>query len=583
MLNKLKILLFTFCFVMTFLAADAASSQIISTGVRKVSDNTINFTFYTSGDNLEKPIVKSKGDNEYTILLPNMSDSTSRALNIGATDGIVTSADVKTINEGAVTYTKINLKTSKPVTINAEMKKTAQTVSDSSSINNIVSKVNLINQDIQNTKNISDSSYSAPSQSVVKVSSVKDIIRQNSASAPKRNAIQEAVAVNSVSAHTPSVKKLDKSVNNKANSENIRNTKPVAAKPVSKPAENTTPADNASTVQNAEAAAVANLVDVDAAVPSDDDMMLSKIDESEFDNQIPVHSGGFSFVEGVKNVLFSPFTTIVLLSCLLLAFFGFLFRKLTANLSATKSINDSFIERLNGVLNKPKDKDFSKIVNNDKMTWQEKYRAFNKTNSESEKTETKEINNDYVFELNNEQSDADIVENEEEIVSEEITSSVEKNEEHKPAGFTNSILRPVSGIKPVKSSRLKSFDNTTVSKKSLKEKLDKIAENDSQNNQKPYSHATNTISKHPNPDNMRIMQSSAIDKDKEFYIVNENGEYSLLGRVKNRLVILKRFGKTAPSDLQVHRGAGNDFVVKAGSFRTQVNVTDTDMNIYSQV
>lgn len=561
---------------MTFLAADAAQNQIISTGVRKISDNTVNFTFYTSGDNLEKPIVKSKGNNEYTILLPNMSDNTSRAINIGATDGIVTSADVKTINEGAVTYTKVNLKTSKPITINAEMKKTAQTASDSSSINNIVSKVNLINQDIQNTKNISDSSYSKPSQPVMNVSSVKDIIRQNSASAPKKNAIQEAVAVNSVSAHTPSVKKLDKSVNNKSNSENIKNTKPSAEKNVNstpKPAENSVSAnsnDN-SVAKSAEEIAAANLVDVDEVLPSDEVLPLDEV------NHEPIYSGGFSLMESIKNILFSPFTTIVFLTCLLLAFFGFLFRKLTANLSATNSINDSFIEKLNGVLNKPKDKDFSQIVNNEKMSWQEKYRAFNKSNKESEKAETKEINNEYVLELTNDQPEDNEVAETENAVS-EVSSSVEKPEGRKLTGFTNSILRPASGIKPVQPRRLKSFDSAPASQKYVKEKLDKIVENRSKS-----SSVTNTVSKRPSAENMRILQSSAIDNDKEFYIVNENGEYSLLGRVKNRLVILKRFGKKLPSDLQVRRGRGNAFIVKAGDFRTQVGVTDTDMNIYSQV
>jgi len=610
MLNRLKVLLFTSCLLATMMSVNAAQNQIISTGVRKISDNTVNFTFYTSGDSLEKPIVKSKGDNEYTILLPNMSDNTSRSINISETGGIVTSADVKTINEGAVTYTKVNLKTSKPVIINAETKKTSQTVSDSSSISNIVSKVNLINQDIQNTKNISadNSSYTSSSQPAVRVSSVKDIIRQNSAAAPKKNAIQEAVAVNSVSAHTPSVKKIDKSANNKSNSENIKNsvktsenkaksvnnnTKPVA-KPISA-AENTKITKSPKDIDDL---ASANIADTDEIMPPED-VSLPKLDEEENVSQVPTYSDSFSLGDSIKNILFSPFTTIVLLTCLLVAFFGFLFKKLTANLSATKSINDSFIEKLNGVLNKPKSKDFSQIVNNENMNWQEKYKAFNETNNEADNVETKNVNSDYVFDLTNEQANEqinandvadteedlnidDLANQEEEMVSEVMDSS-EKDENHKFSGFANNVTKPVSSAKPVQSHKLKSFDNAPVQKQSLKEKLDKIVEDDNQSRSQVRSLVTNTIAKKSSADNMRIVQNSAIDRDKEFYIVNENGEYSLLGRVKNRLVILKRFGKNAPSDLQVHRSQGNAFVVKAGDFRTQVDVTDTDMNIYSQV
>ena len=573
MSNKFKILLFTSALFATVLCANAAQNQILSTGVRKVSDNTVNFTFYTQNENQEKPIVKSKGNNEYTILLPNLSDSTTRGINIAQTGGIVTSADVKTINEGAVTYTKVNVKTSKPVTINAETRKTSQTASELTNLNSIVSKVNLINKDIQTAKGttpVATQAVQSPkvSQTPVKASTVKDIIKQNSASAPKRNVIQEAVAVNNVASHTPDVKKIEKKEIEKTPTENIKNIKPVSnvtktskkavTKPVNKTPKVTAPVN---TEENKPTdIALSNVATVD----NDIDIIPEKIDnEISEDLSEPSYKNSFSLTEGFKKILFSPVTTVILLICALLAFFAFLFKKLTSNMSLSKNINDSLIEKLNSVLNRPKKKDFTDIVTNEKMSWQEKYRAFNEKNNTPAESENKKIDGNYVFELSNKKPENDNV-------------SETKSDNSRFRGFGNSQKQTTEN-KSSKSYKLKSFRNDSGSKQSMRDKLDDIMENETQKT------VTNSIKKAHDPQNMRIMLNSAIDNDREFYIVSDNDEYSLLGRVRNKLVILKNFGKTAPEDLQVRRAQGNSFIVKAGSYRTQIDVSDSDMNILAQV
>lgn len=548
MLNKLKAILFTFCVLSMFLCANAAQNQILSTGVRKVSDNTVNFTFYTSGDSLEKPIVKSKGNNEYTILLPNLSDNTSRSINIGATEGIVTSANVKTINEGAVSYTKINVKTSKPVTINAETRKTTQTSSDISNLNSIVSKVNLISQDVKSSANVQTSNLTKiepAQQSVMKASSVRDIIRQNSASAPKRNAIQQAVAVNTVSAHTPALKKSEKSEISKQKNENIKNIKTVSNVHKTEQVKELQQEVSSTNLLNEKAV-------MNTALPDDNVVTAPENTVENIPAEEPVTGSSHksTILDSIKNILFSPITTIVLLACLLLSVFALLFKKLTSNLSVSKSINDSFVEKLNGILNKPKEKDFSQIVNNDAMSWQEKYRAFNETNRQTNDLEHKKIDDNYVLDISNKKTDDEPVE------------VCKKADKHIFKGFERNTDAPLS-------------------RKAMSEKLDKIIDDESS---KSGTH--NTISnsiKSSSIENMRIMLNRSIDNDKEFYIVSENGEYSLMGRVRNKLLILKRFGQNAPTDLKVLRGQGDAFIVKAGNYKAQINVSDSDMNIYSNV
>lgn len=556
--NKLKITIFTLCIISTFLCSSATQNQILSTGIRKISDNTVNFTFYTQGESAEKPIVKSKGGNEYTILLPNLSDNSSGGINLNAAGGLVTSADVKTINEGAVTYTKINVKTSKPLTINAETRKTSQSASDLSNLNSIVSKVNLINQDIKTTKNIPAETPSAKASetNVVKSSAVKDIIRQNSASAPKKNAIQDAVAQSNVSSHTPNINKVEKTEISKQKNENIKNIKPVSnvSKTINTQVQNPIPQQKQAP-QTADEQPMNDIVSVNTAV---DDVSI--IPENVPENQVkdmflPVEKHKSSFIDRVKEILFSPLATIIILTSLLISVFALLFKKLTSNLSISQSINDSFIEKLNSILNKPKEKDYSKIVNDESMSWQEKYRAFNETNKSSQNKEKKKIDGNYVLEISNDKS-------------EEKPQSVDGS--HKFNGFDAGTEKVISKPSASKLHNLKSFNNQSVSKQDMIEKLDNISDKE-------------TAESSDHLVDMRILLSSSIDNDKEFYVVSENGLYSLLGRVKNRLVILKHLGHSAPQDLQVLRGQGNSFVVKAGDYRTQVDVTDTDMNLYSNV
>lgn len=186
------------------------ANSILNTTVRQTADNKLNLTFFTKGENVEKPVVKDKGGNQYVILLPNLIDNAGHKPDLRNAANIVSDVNVKTINEGAVTYTKVTITTKKPVTINAETRRTSQSASDLTGVNDILNKVNLISQDIQSSKEIQP--VSAAPAALPKMNSVQDILKNKNSIGTVKPAVdvkkelppQTVTApIKTVSAHVP--------------------------------------------------------------------------------------------------------------------------------------------------------------------------------------------------------------------------------------------------------------------------------------------------------------------------------------------------------------------------------------------
>ena len=103
--------------------ADSASS-LLQMDVKKSSvENTVDVTFYTTGEQ-KNSVVTRKSNNRYVVLLPNVSSSASVAPSIGGVKDLITDIDVKHVNDGIGGYTKITFGTTKPISIKTHMKKT---------------------------------------------------------------------------------------------------------------------------------------------------------------------------------------------------------------------------------------------------------------------------------------------------------------------------------------------------------------------------------------------------------------------------------------------------------------------------
>lgn len=70
-----------------------------------------------------------------------------------------------------------------------------------------------------------------------------------------------------------------------------------------------------------------------------------------------------------------------------------------------------------------------------------------------------------------------------------------------------------------------------------------------------------------------------IDNNKGFYIVNLEGKSALIGKVNDEVFVLKRFNSNVTSPIQVRQDNANVYMVKAGGFKSLVEVNDKKMGV----
>lgn len=70
-----------------------------------------------------------------------------------------------------------------------------------------------------------------------------------------------------------------------------------------------------------------------------------------------------------------------------------------------------------------------------------------------------------------------------------------------------------------------------------------------------------------------------IDNNKGFYIVNVDGKSALIGKVNDEVFVLKRFDSNVTNPIQVRHDNANVYMVKAGGFKSLVEVTNDKMGV----
>ncbi len=348
------------------------TNSILSTSVRKTAENKLNLTFYTKGENVEKPIVKDKGANQYVILLPNHTNSAGHIPDFKNASDIVSDVNVKTINEGAVTYTKVSITTKKPVTINAETRKTSQSAADLTGVNDIISKVNLISQDIQSSKSIQPAApVQAAAPAMPKLNSVQDILNNKNSIGTVKPAVdvkKETPAamtapVKSVSAHVPANTSAIKADSKKLKNENIKNVRLEAVKNIDK-------------LENNIKSSVKNNVTVNDEEP---ETIMPPVNEEApvIEEVIPQH--GFN----ASKILASPMLLITILLLGIAFLVMSLLSKMKSALEQSSEIDKSFVERMNASVAVEKN-DLAHIAENKELNWQEKYNSLKEDENEKQ-------------------------------------------------------------------------------------------------------------------------------------------------------------------------------------------------------
>lgn len=122
MINKKNI--FALATLMCLAFAPANASNLVQMDIKKTSDNAVDVTFYTTGIS-SNPMVTRKSNNKYVVLMPSVAGNSASAPDLSAVKDIITNVDIKNVDDGMSGYTKVTFITTKPLNIKTYMQKTA--------------------------------------------------------------------------------------------------------------------------------------------------------------------------------------------------------------------------------------------------------------------------------------------------------------------------------------------------------------------------------------------------------------------------------------------------------------------------
>ncbi|MBD5401686.1 hypothetical protein HDR58_02635 [bacterium] len=102
----------------------------------------------------------------------------------------------------------------------------------------------------------------------------------------------------------------------------------------------------------------------------------------------------------------------------------------------------------------------------------------------------------------------------------------------------------------------------------------------------PISRASNPMAKQEiahSVNGLIVKSGYNISSDKGFYLVNLDGVSALVGRVKDNVVILKKFDHVVDKPLQVRQDYGSVYIVKAGGYKCLVDVAKDKMGTLIEI
>lgn len=138
MINKKQVLAALAVMCMTFTSVNA--SNLVQMDIKKAADNEVDVTFYTT-EASGSPRVTRKSDNKYVILMPNVAGQNAGQPDLSAVKDIITNVDIKNIDDGIGGYTKVTFITTKPLNITTNVQKANPITQEEKAAKEIIAQI----------------------------------------------------------------------------------------------------------------------------------------------------------------------------------------------------------------------------------------------------------------------------------------------------------------------------------------------------------------------------------------------------------------------------------------------------------
>lgn len=123
-------------------------NNLVQLDLKKSSNNSVNVTLFTSNGYNDNVMVRKKSDNKYVILIPKVQSSGYSASNLNGVRDLVSNVDVKTVNDTNGGYTKVTLITTKPLDIKTSAQKSSPVTEEQKEYKTLIAQANAIKNNI---------------------------------------------------------------------------------------------------------------------------------------------------------------------------------------------------------------------------------------------------------------------------------------------------------------------------------------------------------------------------------------------------------------------------------------------------
>lgn len=124
------------------------SNNLVQLDLKRASDNSVDVTLVTSDNYGDNVMVRKKSDTKYVILIPKVQSSGYRASNLSGLNDLVSNIDVKTVDDTSGGYTKVTLITTRPLDIKTRTQKSAATSAERKEYNTLMAQANAIKNNV---------------------------------------------------------------------------------------------------------------------------------------------------------------------------------------------------------------------------------------------------------------------------------------------------------------------------------------------------------------------------------------------------------------------------------------------------
>lgn len=544
-----------------------ASNNLVQLDFKKSSNDSVDVTLVTSDQYNDNVLVRKKSDNKYVILIPKVQSSGFNNAGLNGVKDLVSNIDVKTVDDTSGGYTKVTLITTKPIDIKMNTKKSQPLTAEQKEYNSLMAQANSIKKNIAQTTQ-------------------KTEVTVNKAPAKEE---KPKIVLNEITPNTQKTKPVKPVAKEKKLEDIVPQTTPVVDK-------------------------VATNKDMKDIAELPKPVSVSVVEEKPKEQKDAKFPFGFLLVP-------------------LFILLGLARRARNSNIEYQTEIQPS-----ESVEIEHNDK-YDGITGDNSLSWQEKYQMY--VSGATTPIARAENKGQYLFikkpvladELEQKRQELEklvadefveqielspqIVEAEDEIIHRNIKfkafepnavslkmtnrkSRFKKYEIERPLREQKTIELDESPlysnqrsfqdanlkIEDVDSSRIK-YEPKEYIMSSVDEYLSIIDKEEAEKSVVASEPITTKVATTPLEKKLKdsylkgliVKSGFNIDENKGFYLINKDGQNALVGKINNEVFMLKKFDSNISNPLKVRRDNNNVYMVKAGDFKSLIEVNEDKMGV----